>query len=267
MFLVTRGIKASDVTKIKPGSIDFPESVIDMLSGGLGQPDGGWPADVQKVVLGPNQKITTKRPGELAKPVDLNEVAKLLNLQSPISNPQSQDAIYSHLMYPGVYKDFQATLAKYDDLSKLPTPAFFYGLQIGEEIEVEIDPGKILIIKLISIGEADNEGRRTLFYELNGMPRESVIVDKSLVSTATAARQKGDPSDPNQICAPLPGMITEIVVSPGTEVKAGDKIITLEAMKMLTTVSAQADGIIKEILVKKGVQVDSDDLLVLMETA
>ncbi len=267
MFLVTRGIKASDVTKIKPGSIDFPESVIDMLSGGLGQPDGGWPADVQKVVLGPNQKITTKRPGELAEPVDLNEVAKLLNLQSPISSLQSQDAIYSHLMYPGVYKDFQASRTKYDDLSKLPTTAFFYGLQIGEEIEVEIDPGKILIIKLISIGEADNEGRRTLFYELNGMPRESIIVDKSLVTTATAARQKGNPSDPNQICAPLPGMITEIVVSPGTEVKAGDKLITLEAMKMLTTVCAQADGTIKDILVKKGIQVDSDDLLVLMETS
>jgi pyruvate carboxylase len=267
MFLVTRGIKASDVTKIKPGSIDFPESVIDMLSGGLGQPDGGWPADVQKVVLGPNQKITTKRPGELAEPVDFNEVAKLLNLQSPISSLQSQDAIYSHLMYPQVYKDFQASRTKYDDLSKLPTTAFFYGLQIGEEIEVEIDPGKILIIKLISIGEADNEGRRTLFYELNGMPRESIIIDKSLVTTATAARQKGNPGDPNQICAPLPGMITEIVVSPGTEVKAGDKLITLEAMKMLTTVCAQADGIIKDILVKKGIQVDSDDLLVLMETS
>lgn len=265
MFLVTRGIKAADVTKIKPGSIDFPESVIDMLSGGLGQPDGGWPADVQKVVLGPNHKITTKRPGELAEPIDFEEVAKTLNLQSPISNLQSQDAIYSHLMYPQVYKDFQASRARYDDLSKLPTPAFFYGLQIGEEIEVEIDPGKTLIIKLISIGEADDEGRRTLFYELNGMPRESVVIDKSLISTATAARQKGDPSDPNQICAPLPGMITEIAVSPGTEVKAGDKLITLEAMKMLTTVSAQTDGIIKDILVKKGVQVDTDDLLVVMD--
>ena len=265
MFLVTRGIKAADVTKIKPGSIDFPESVIDMLSGGLGQPDGGWPADVQKVVLGPNHKITTKRPGELAEPVDLDEVAISLNLQSPISNHQSQDAIYSHLMYPAVYKDFQASRAKYDDLSKLPTTAFFYGLQIGEEIEVEIDPGKILIIKLISIGEADSDGQRTLFYELNGMPRESIVTDKALTSTATATRRKGDPNDPSQVCAPLPGMVTEIAISPGTEVKAGDKLVTIEAMKMLTTVSAPVDGIVKEILVKKGVQVDSDDLLVILE--
>jgi len=265
MFLVTRGIKAADVTKIKPGSIDFPESVIDMLSGGLGQPDGGWPADVQKVVLGPNHKITTKRPGELAEPVDLDEVAKSLNIQSPISNIQSQDAIYSHLMYPGVYKDFVASRTKYDDLSKLPTPAFFYGLQIGEEIEVEIDPGKILIIKLISIGEADSEGERTLFYELNGMPRESIVTDKALTSTATAIRRKGDPNDPSQVCAPLPGMVTEIAISPGTEVKAGDKLVVIEAMKMLTTVSAPVDGIVKEIIVKKGIQIDSDDLLVILE--
>ena len=265
MFLVTRGIKAADVTKIKPGSIDFPESVIDMLSGGLGQPDGEWPADVQKVVLGPNHKITTKRPGELAEPVDLNEVAKSLNLQSPISNHQSLDAIYSHLMYPAVYKEFQAVRTRYDDLSKLPTTAFFYGLQIGEEIEVEIDPGKILIIKLISIGEADKEGERTLFYELNGMPRESIVTDKSLTGTATAARRKGDPNDPSQVCAPLPGMVTEIAISPGTPVKAGDKLVVIEAMKMLTTVSAPVDGILKEIIVKKGVQVDSDDLLVILE--
>ncbi len=265
MFLVTRGIKAADVTKIKPGSVDFPESVIDMLSGGLGQPDGGWPADVQKAVLGPNKKITTKRPGELAEPVDFDEVAKSLNLQSPISDPQTRDSVYSHLMYPQVFKDFQASRKEYDDLSKLPTPAFFYGLQIGEEIEVEIDPGKILIIKLISVGEPDDEARRTLFYELNGMPRESIVVDKSLSTTATAARQKGDPDNPSHVSAPLPGMVTEIAVSPGTEVNAGDKLVIIEAMKMLTTISAPNGGTIKEILVKKGVQVDSDDLLVVME--
>ena len=266
MFLVTRGIKAADVTKIKPGSIDFPESVIDMLSGGLGQPDGGWPADVQKIVLGPNHKITTKRPGELAEPVDLESVASpFMNDGDSFESTLVQDALYSHLMYPQVHKDFLESRAKYDDLSKLPTSAFFYGLQVSEEIEVEIDPGKILIIKLISVGEPDDEGRRTLFYELNGMPRESIVVDKSLSGTATAARQKGDPNDPSHISAPLPGMVTEVAISPGTEVKAGDKLIIIEAMKMLTTISAPADGTIKEILVKKGIQVDSDDLLVIME--
>lgn len=263
MFLVTRGIKASEVTKIRPGSIDFPESVIDMLSGGLGQPDGGWPADVQKAVLGPQHKITTKRPGEIAEPLNLETTRTLVS--EKIGRPATDDDLYSYLMYPQVFADFQKSRTTYDDLSKLPSTAFFYGLQVGEEIEMEIDPGKILIIKLISIGEADDEGRRTLFYELNGMPRESIVVDKTLAATSTYARQKGDPSDSTQVCAPLPGMVTEIVVSPGIEVKAGDKLLIIEAMKMLTTISAQADGVIKDVLVKKGVQVDSDDLLVLME--
>ncbi|MGC4017397.1 MAG: pyruvate carboxylase [Luteolibacter sp.] len=259
MFLITRGIKAADVPNLKPGSIDWPESVIDMLSGGLGQPDGGWPAGVQKVVLG-NRKATTKRPGELAEPVDLE--ATRAELTKKLSRPADEDDLYSHLMYPQVFAEFQAFQGKYDNLSGLPTPAFFYGLQIGEEIEIEIDPGKTLIIKLISIGEADDEGRRALFFELNGMPRESIVADKSLQSVSKAARAKGDPSDPTQACAPMPGMVTEVSVSPGQEVKEGDKLVVLEAMKMLTTVSASADGTVKSVLVKKGDQVDSDDLLV-----
>jgi pyruvate carboxylase len=262
MFLVTRGIRAADVPKLKPGSIDFPESVIDMLSGGLGQPDGGWPADVQKVVLG-NKKATTKRPGELAEPVDLVETRATLSKK--LGRPASDDDLYSHLMYPQVFADFNTFRSKYDDLSSLPTSAFFYGLQIGEEIEVEIDPGKILIIKLISIGEADSAGRRALFYELNGMPRESVVLDNSLKSVSKASRIKGEPDNPAQICAPMPGMVTEVAVSIGQEVKAGDKLVVLEAMKMLTTVSAAADGRIGEILVQRGDQVDSNDLLVKLD--
>jgi pyruvate carboxylase len=262
MFLITRGIKTADVPKLKPGSIDWPESVIDMLSGGLGQPDGGWPADVQKVVLG-NRKATTKRPGELAEPIDLEATRD--EITRKIGRPANDDDLYSYLMYPQVFTDFVTFRKKYDDLSGLPTPAFFYGLQIGEEIEVEIDPGKILIIKLISIGEPDLNGNRALFYELNGMPRESIVADKSLVSISKPSRAKGDPQAPDQACAPMPGMVTEVAVSAGQEVKAGDKLIVLEAMKMLTTVSANADGIVKELLVKKGDQVDSDDLLVRLE--
>jgi pyruvate carboxylase len=258
MFLITRGIKPADVSKLKAGSIDWPESVIDMLAGGLGQPDGGWPAEVQKVILG-NKPATTERPGALAAPVDLD--ATRAELAKKLNRAASDDDLYSHLMYPQVFADFVSFRTKYDDLSGLATPAFFYGLQVGEEAEVGIDPGKTLFVKLVSIGEADAEGRRTLFYELNGMPRESVVQDKSRVSSQSTARQKGTPGDPAHICAPMPGMVTEVAVSPGQEVKAGDKLIVLEAMKMLTTVSAASDGIVKELLVKKGDQVDSDDLL------
>jgi pyruvate carboxylase len=259
MFLITRGIKAADVPTLKPGSIDWPESVIDMLAGGLGQPDGGWPADVQKVVLG-SRKATTKRPGELAESVELESVRG--ELTKKLGRPADDDDLYSHLMYPQVFADYVAFRSKYDDLSGLPTPAFFYGLHQGEEIEFEIDAGKTLIIKLVSIGEADAEGRRTLFYELNGMPRESMVADKSLQSIAKPAREKGDPDDPSQACAPMPGMVTEIAVSPGQVVKEGDKLVVLEAMKMLTTVSAPADGTVKSLLVSKGEQVDSGDLLI-----
>ena len=264
MFLVTRGIKAADVPKIKPGSIDFPESVIDMLSGGLGQPDGGWPADVQKVVLG-TRKATTVRPGELAEPVDLD--ATRASVAEKLGRPATDDDLYSHLMYPQVFADFTASRGKYDDLSVLPTPAFFYGLQIGEEIEIEIDPGKVLIVKLISIGEPDSAGRRALFYELNGMPRESIVLDKSLAKGGEIARPKADASDESQIAAPMPGMVSEVAVSTGTEVKAGDKLLVLEAMKMLTTVSAPYNGTVKEILVTKGDQVDSNDLLARIDPA
>jgi pyruvate carboxylase len=176
--------------------------------------------------------------------------------------PASDDDLYSHLMYPQVFADFTAFKNQYDDLSALPTPAFFYGLHIGEEIEIEIDPGKILIIKLISIGEADTAGRRALFYELNGMPRESIVYDNSLKAVSQASRAKGEPNNPAHACAPMPGMVTELAVSVGQEVKAGDKLVVLEAMKMLTTVSAGADGTIARVIVKKGDQVDSDDLLV-----
>lgn len=262
MYLITRGIRPQDVPSLAPGSHDFPESVIDMLSGGLGQPDGGWPKDVQKVVLG-DRVATTKRPGELAAPVDLE--ATRADLAKKLDRPASDDDLYSHLMYPQVFADFDQFMANYGEVSGLPTPAFFYGLSIGEEIEVQIDHGKLLFIKLIGIGEADDEGRRNVFYELNGMPRESQVLDKALAPKNAVTKPKGDAKDPLQVVAPMPGMVTDLAVGVGTHVKAGDPIITLEAMKMLTTISANIDGTVTEILVKKGDSVSTDDLLARLE--
>jgi pyruvate carboxylase len=262
MYLITRGIRPQDVPNLTPGSHDFPESVIDMLSGGLGQPDGGWPEDVQKVVLG-DRVATTKRPGELAAPVDLE--ATRAALSTKLGRPVGDDDLYSHLMYPQVFADFDQFLANYGDVSGLPTPAFFYGLSLGEEIEVQIDHGKLLFIKLIGIGEADDEGRRNVFYELNGMPRESQVLDKSLAPKNAVTKPKGDSKDPLQVVAPMPGMVTDLAVGVGTKVKAGDPIITLEAMKMLTTISANTDGTVTEILVKKGDAVSNEDLLARLE--
>ncbi len=262
MYLITRGIKPEEVPWLTPGSHDFPESVIDMLSGGLGQPDGGWPKDVQKVVLG-DRTPTTQRPGELAAPVDLE--ATRAKVSEKLGRPASDDDLYSHLMYPQVFADFDQFIGNYGEVSGLPTPAFFYGLSIGEEIEVQIDHGKLLFIKLIGIGEADDAGRRNVFYELNGMPRESQVLDKSLAPKNAVTKAKGDSKDPLQAVAPMPGMVSDIAVSLGTKVKTGDPLITLEAMKMLTTISASADGTVTEILVKKGEAVSTDDLLARIE--
>ena len=254
MLLVTQGLKADDLLEDNAPTLDFPESVIDMLGGGLGQPDGGWPKEIQKRVLGGKTPVTV-RPGELAAPIELEEV------RAELGENTSNDDLYSHLMYPQVFADYQSTLADFDRLTVLPTPAFFYGLSVGEEIHVNIAPGKTLFIKLLNIGEADDEGRRTLFYELNGMPRECVVVDKAL-GKETAANAKADPGNPNHVGAPLPGMVSEVAVKPGDTVKEGDKLVVLEAMKMLTTVSAPADGTVSEVILQKGKSADTGDLLV-----
>lgn len=261
MLLVTQNLKADDLLNGNAPTLDFPESVIDMLAGGLGQPDGGWPKEIQKIVLGDKVPVTV-RPGELAAPCDLDETKAAVSEE--LGRPATDDDLYSHLMYPQVFAEFQQSLKDYDRLTVLPTPAYFYGLQGAEEVHVDIGPGKTLFIKLISIGEADSEGRRTLFFELNGMPRETVVVDRALGKEAVA-NQKADAGNPNHIAAPLPGMISEVAVKPGDEVKEGDKLVVIEAMKMLTTVSAPADGTVGEILLAKGKSADTGDLLATLQ--
>ncbi len=261
MLLVTKNLKTADLLAENAPNLDYPESVIDMLAGGLGQPDGGWPKEIQKRVLGKRIPVTV-RPGELATPIDLVETKA--EISKNLGREANDDDLYSHLMYPQVFVDFQKSLQEYDRLTVLPTPAFFYGLQAGEEIALDIAPGKTLFIKLLSIGESDDEGRRTLFYELNGMPRECLVRDKSLGKEA-AGKAKADSANPKHIPAPLPGMISEVSAKIGDEVEEVDKLVILEAMKMLTTVSAPTAGKIKEIHLQKGQQADTGDLLITLE--
>ncbi len=263
IFLTQRNIKPTEVPNLEPGEVDFPDSVIDMLAGGLGQPEGGWPEKVQKVVLGDKRQPIDKRPGEVAEPLDLEE--ERAKLAKELNRPEvTNDQLYSHLMYPQVYKGYVKSLEEYDDISCLPTPAFFYGLQLNEEISVEIDPGKVLFIKLVSVGEPDSQGVRTLFYELNGMPREAQVVDKSK-ATKDLSRMKGDPKEPGHVVAPMPGLVSDVTATVGERVQEGEKLITLEAMKMLTGLSAGKTGIIKEVLVIPGETVETNDLLVRIE--
>ena len=254
LFLFTRGIKPADVVNLEPGSIAFPESVIDMLSGGLGEPMGGFPKDVVRAVLG-NAKVKRTKP----EPVKLKDVKA--EVADKTKREASDDDLYSHLMYPQVFADFAKFQAANSDVSCLPTPAFFYGLRPGEEIQVSIEDGKVLFIKLINLGAPDKDGRRVISYELNGMPRESTVLDKS-ISKEVKSRAKAAANDPMQIGAPIPGMITAFEATVGKAVTKGAKLATLEAMKMQTNILAPADGTVAEIFAGIGEAVEAGDLLI-----
>ncbi|BCM92248.1 2-oxoglutarate carboxylase small subunit [Abditibacteriota bacterium] len=257
MFLISRGMKASDVPNLEPGTVGFPESVVDMLSGGLGQPMGGFPPQVVKAVLG-DKPTTTKRPGEDLPPLDLE------NERQKLGDNISDDDLYSSLMYPQVWKEFAAFKDRFGDVSVLPTTAYFYGLQPDEEISVSIEAGKTLILKLINVGDADKSGRRSVNFELNGIAR-SVMVDDKTLAGEKKGRPKANPANEGEVGAPIPGMVTQIGVSVGQKVTRGEKLLSLEAMKMLTQVNANTDGTVKEIAVAVGETVEAKDLLVRVE--
>jgi pyruvate carboxylase len=252
LFLFTRGIKPADVANLPPGT-SFPASVIDMLSGGLGKPVGGWPRKVVAAVLGDRPKAEAKAPK-----IDLKQVKRELFVK--FKREATEDDLYSHLMYPEVFAKFTQFVRDYTDVSVMPTPAFFYGLRPGEEISVNIEAGKTLFIKLVNIGQPDAAGKRIVSYELNGVPRETTIVDASLQATVKA-RIKADPEDPCQLGAPIPGVITGLHTTVGRNITKGEKLVTLEAMKMQTTIYAPEAGVVAEILVKVGDPVESKDLL------
>ena len=257
LFLFTRGIRPADVVNLEPGVTPFPSSVIDMLRGGLGQPMGGWPKEVQRVVLG-KEKPLKGRPGAGLEPLNLKEERK--GLAAKLKREVTEDDLYSHLMYPEVFAEFAKFVSHHGDVSVLPTGAFFYGLKPGEEVSVEIEPGKTLFIRLINVGSPDKDGRRTVTYELNGVTRETQVADK-LVKSVAKSRAKADPGDPLQVGAPIPGIITSVHVSVGTKVAKGDKLCTMEAMKMQTTIYAATDGVVSEIQAQVGEGVESKDLI------
>jgi pyruvate carboxylase len=263
MFLITRGIKPADVLNLEPDSTPFPESVIDMLAGGLGQPLGGWPKKLQSVVLG-KRKPVAGRPGAGLKPLNFKELEE--ELTTKLKREATMDDVFSHIMYPVVFAEFAKYIREHGDLSVLPTPAFFYGMKAGQEISVEIEPGKTLFIRLVNIGAVDAEGKRAVNFELNGMTRQLSIVDKSVKPTVKA-RVKADATKSNEVGAPIPGLVTVVSVSVGAKVVKGDKLLTLEAMKMQTTIYSPCDGVVDEVCVRVSDAVESKDLLLKLRTA
>jgi pyruvate carboxylase len=208
------------------------------------------------------EKPITVRPGSLLAPADL--AATHAEAEKACGRQINDDELASYLMYPKVFSEFAATTRRYGPVSVLPTPVFFYGMQPGDEIAIEIEPGKTLVLVLMTIAETDEEGQVKVFFELNGQPRIIKVLNRS-AAVKTLLRRKAEDGNESHVAAPMPGSVSTVAVRAGQDVKAGDVVATLEAMKMETVLHAPRSGKIAEILVSPGQQIDARDLLMRIE--
>lgn len=260
MFMVQNNLEPEDVYA-RGHDLTFPKGVIDFFKGMIGQPVGGFPEDLQKIIL-KDEKPLTCRPGEMLEPVDF--AARKIELEEKVEHSISECDVLSAVLYPGVWEAFDAHRQEFGDTSVLPTPVFFYGLETGDEINVEIEPGKTLILRLNAVGSLQKDATRHIYFELNGEPRQVTVKDLS-VESDQASHQKAEKGNPKHVGAPMPGKIFKLMVKVGSEVSAGDTLLVTEAMKMETNVKAKADGKVAEILFKEGDAVQQDDLLIVFE--
>jgi pyruvate carboxylase len=256
LFMVANNLKPQDVLESKR-ELAFPESVVEFFEGRLGQPVGGFPRELQKIVL-KGRKPLRGRPGASLPPADFEATAK--TLADKRRRPVNTRDVVTFLLYPRVVDEFLAHQDKYSDTSVLPTSVFFDGMEPGEEISVDIEAGKTLIIKFLTVGDPHVDGRRLVFFELNGQPREVLVLDRSL-SGQVKAHPKAESGNALHVSAPMPGLVVQVTVAPGEKVAAGQKLFTLEAMKMETTVYAERAAKVAEVLVRPGAQVEAGDLL------
>ncbi|MBI3840122.1 MAG: pyruvate carboxylase [Planctomycetia bacterium] len=260
LFLITNDLAVEDVLDTKR-ELAFPESVVDLVAGRMGQPPGGFPPKVRQRILR-GQKPVQGRPGAKLAAADFKAAAG--ELQKTLGRQPKRQEILSYLIYPKVFNEFVAHQEKYADVSVVPTDVFFYGQEPGQEVAIEIERGKTLIVKFLTVGDPHPDGRRTVFFELNGQPRSINVRDLSL-EPEEKQRVKADRADPKQVGAPMPGLVVTVSVKLGDKVPAGHKLLSLEAMKMETTLYAERAGKVVELLVKPGTQVDANDLLLRFE--
>jgi pyruvate carboxylase len=260
LMMVTQGLNVDDVLDPQR-EISFPASVVEMLRGEIGQPPGGWPEALQAKAL-KGAKPSTARPGSLLGEADL--AAERATAEKRAGRQIDDNELASYLMYPKVFTDYAAAERKYGPVSALPTPIYFYGMHAGEEVSVTIEKGKTLVVLLQAVGETDDEGQVRVFFELNGQPR-MVKVPNRAVASARPARRKAEEGNDSHVAAPMPGAIATVAVRPGQQIKAGNVLLTIEAMKMETALHALRDGTVGEVLVTPGQPVDAKDLLAIVE--
>jgi pyruvate carboxylase len=257
LTLVSAGLTAKDMVDPEH-DIAFPDSVVTFFKGEVGQPPGGFPGALQKKVLRGAEPITV-RPGSLMPPVDL-EAKRAEASEAMEGHTVDDEDLCSYLMYPKVYLDYMGRRREYGPVRVLPTPTFFWGMEPGEEIQADLRPGVTLVIRLQAISEPDEKGEVKVFFELNGQPRTIRVDDKRFAAEGARA-EKAEQGNPDHVPAPMPGVIGSVAVTPGQQVHPGDLLLTLEAMKMETAITAEREGVIERVVAPAGTQVDAKDLL------
>ena len=261
LMMVSQGLSKEDLAN--PAiDVAWPDSAVDLMRGNLGQPPGGWPADIQAKIL-KGEPAFTERPGLRAAPVDIEQTRQELSEQLG-GMPIDDEDLNGYLMYPKVFLDYTRRHDEYGPVRTLPTSVFFYGMAPGEQISVEIDPGKTLEIRCLATAEANEEGVVKVFFEINGQPRVARVTDQSIAATLTK-RPKADSANPLHLGAPMPGAVVSLGVTAGADVKEGDLLLTIEAMKMETSIRADRDAKVAQVHVQPGAQIDAKDLLIEFE--
>ncbi|MEM9912108.1 MAG: pyruvate carboxylase, partial [Pseudomonadota bacterium] len=261
LMMVSQGLTCEDV--LNPDTeVSFPESVVTLMKGYVGQAHGGFPEAIVNKVLKGEQPITV-RPGELLEPEDLK--TKRTDLAETLGVEIDDEDLMGALMYPKVFADYAERHKVFGPVRTLPSKTFFYGMQPGDEITAEIDPGKTLEIRMVAVGETREDGNARVFFELNGQPRTIRVADKRVTETV-AARAKAEPDNPNHLGAPMPGVVSTVAIKAGQSVKSGDLLMTIEAMKMETGLHADRDAVVKALHIQPGGQIDAKDLLLEFES-
>jgi pyruvate carboxylase len=263
LFLVTNRLTAAEVLSART-PLAFPRSVVEMMQGYLGVPEGGWPKEFQELVLkSAHAQPINGRPGAAIPPADFAAAAQ--EIQTTTKHEPTEEDVLSYLLYPQVFLDFQKHASQFGDTSKIPTRHFFYGLQPGDETSIEIERGKTLFVKYLTTGEVREDGTCTVFFELNGQPRAVTVADRSVAATVKR-HPKADPDNANHVASPMPGKVSAVAVRRGQLVKMGERLLSIEAMKMETAIYSPRDARVDHIHVEPGAVVESRDLLLTLES-
>lgn len=262
IFMVQNDLTPENIVE-KGKALAFPDSVVSYFKGLMGQPAWGFPEDIREVVL-KGEEYITGRPGDLLDPINFEEVKEHLKEFKDEDQITERDLV-SWVMFPKVVEDFYKIRKEYGYITRLGSHVFFHGLAVGETNKVNIEDGKTLVIKYLGNGDLDQDGYRTVHYELNGAQREVKVLDKTASSTVVQV-EMADPNDKSHVGASIPGAVSKVNVKPGDKVKENDVLAVVEAMKMETSVTARMDGEVEEVLVKANDTVKAGQLLIKLKS-